>query len=103
MDEMKKSLRELRRKYPQIDNDDTVITVSEKATYVPHFLGWDLQVGGPTQGRAITKAVLALAVEAGVNARDCEKAKESFKRSGKPCFSFFYLITHKFQSKLAAG
>ena len=90
MDEVNKRLRELRRKYPQIDNDDTVITVSEKATYVPHFLGWDLQFGGAAQGRAITKAVLALAVEAGVNARDCEKVKESFKGSGKPCFSFFY-------------
>ena len=89
-DEVKKRLRELRKKYPQIDNDNTVITVSEKATYVPHFLGWDLQVGGAAQGRAITKAVLALAVEAGVNARDCEKAKENFKESRKPCFSFFY-------------
>lgn len=78
-------LKDLRKKYPQ-----AVITVSEKADYVPHFLGWDLQVGGAAQGRAITKAVLALAVENGVDAKDCANATESFKDDGKSCFSFFH-------------
>ena len=90
MDEADKRLKDLRRKYPQIDNKNAVITVSEEAIYVPHFLAWNLQVGRAAQGRAITKAVLALAVEAGVSARDCANATECFKDDGKPCFSFFY-------------
>ena len=85
VDERDKRLRDLRREYP-----NAVITVSEEGIYVPHFLGWKLEVGGSAQGRAITKAVLALAVEAGVRARDCENATECFKDDGKPCFSFFY-------------
>ena len=83
--ERDKRLNDLRKKYPQ-----AVITVSEKADYVPHFLGWDLQVSGAAQGRAITKAALALAVENGVNAKDCANATEFFKDDGKPCWSFFY-------------
>ena len=90
VDERNRRLKDLRRKYPQIDNDNAVITVSEETIYVPHFLGWMLEVGGLAQVRAITKAVLALAVEAGVRPRDCENATECFKDDGKPCFSFFY-------------
>ena len=90
VDERDRRLKDLRRKYPQIDNENAVITVSEEAIYVPHFLGWTLEFGGLAQGRAITKAVLALAVEAGVRIRDCANATECFKDDGKPCFSFFY-------------
>ena len=78
-------LKDLRRKYPTAE-----VTVSEGGTYVPHLLGWELEVGGKAQGRAITKAVLALAVKSGVRARDCSNARECFKDNGKPCFSPFY-------------
>ena len=83
--ERDKRLKDLRRKHP-----DAEVTVSEEGTYEPHLLGWTLELGGLAQGRAITKAVLALAVKAGVKARDCENARECFKDDGKPCFSPFH-------------
>ena len=88
--ELNKQLKKLGKKIPQINDDSTAITVSERAIEGPHWIGWDCEIGGPAQGRAITKIALALAVQAGARATDCEQAKEYFKEDGKACFNFFY-------------
>ena len=88
--ELAQKTKDLREKYPQVDGDGSAIRVDDRSTYVPHFLGWDLALGGPAQGRAITKTALGLAVEAGVDPASCEKAQEYFKEDGRPCFSYFY-------------
>lgn len=89
-EEAHKRLRDLRRKYPQIDDDDAEVTVTEERAYVPHFLGWELRIGESEEGRAITKAALALAVDAGIIASECEKAMKYFEDDDESCLSFFY-------------
>lgn len=88
--ELRRQIKTLRRKNPQLDNDDTLVNVRNERVHLHYLLGWTANVGGPIQGRAITKSVLALAVEAGVRPRDCEKSIEAFRENGKPCFFAFY-------------
>ena len=86
IDEANDQVKKWREKYP-----NSKITVTEKATYESYWI--DItppEIDKPAQGRAITKMALALAVESGVRATDCEKAEEYFKEDDKPCQSFFY-------------
>ena len=86
IDEANDQVKEWRKKYP-----NSKITVTEKATFGPYWIDMTPpQIDEPAQGRAITKMALALAVESGVQARDCEKAAKFFRRNDKPCWCFFY-------------
>lgn len=83
--EARRHLKHLHRKYP-----DATTTLSDKETYEPHVLGWELIVGEPAHRRAITKAALALAVEGGIVAADCEMARKCLREVGKPSCILFY-------------
>ena len=85
---LKKELRQLRKKYPQIrDEDVTIRDIAEKGG---NWIGFTAFVSGRDMGRALAKMAVALAVGSGVNPKDCEKSEEYLKKDGKPCVAYFY-------------
>ena len=87
--EMNQRLEDLKRKYPQLTSDDAVIDVSESESR-DYVLGWNLPHWTHNDGRVITKAACALAVDAGMHPQHCDKASDFIRGDGKPCFSHFY-------------
>ena len=54
------------------------------------MIGWNLPDWTHNDARVVTKAAFALAVDAGVHPRHCDKAIDFMRGDGKPCFSYFY-------------
>jgi hypothetical protein len=55
------------------------------------MIKFNLSFGGQMAGRSIVKSALALVVEAGIPAKDCEHAREYLTKSeGEACFGFYH-------------
>lgn len=89
--EAEKMLKGVKRKYPQVNLEDLLSNAEEKSYYPSDMIKFNLSFGGQMAGRSIVKSALALAVEAGVSAKDCEHAKEYLTNSeGEACFGYYY-------------
>lgn len=85
-DEAKKLIKKLKSRHP-----DAKVTVSETSEHFPGLIGFTLSPGGLTAGRSIVKSSLSIAVESGVNPKDCENARDYLlNERGEPCFGYYY-------------
>ena len=85
-DEAKKLIKKLKSRHP-----DAKVTVSETSEHFPGLIGFTLSPGGLTAGRSIVKSALAIAVESGVNPKDCENARDYLlNERGESCFGYYY-------------
>ena len=90
MNEMKKMLKGVTQKYPQINFEDTLATAKSSSYYSSDMLKFKLQIGGHKAGRSIVKSALALAVESGIPAQSCEHALDYLKNTeAEACFGYF--------------
>ena len=90
MNEAKKILKGVKRKYPQIDIDEIIPHAKKQSSYLSEPLRIPLSLGGLIAGRSIVKSAMALAVKCGAGPRDCEKAREYLLADGEPCFDYYY-------------
>ena len=91
MKEAKKMLKGVKRKYPQANLEDLVSNAEERSFYPSDMIKFNLSFGGQMAGRSIVKSALALVVEAGVSAKECEHAREYLTNSeGEACFGYYY-------------
>lgn len=91
MKEAKKILGGVKRKYPQANLEDLVSNAEESSYYLSDKIEINLSFGGKKAGRSIVKSALALVVEAGISAKDCEHAREYLMNpDGEACFGYYY-------------
>ena len=92
--ELKRILKGMRRKYPQInhlDLEEMVSTASERAYYNQDPMEIDITLGGPGSGRALVKSAIALVFDAGVDPKQCDLALDYLmNEDGEPCFGYYY-------------
>ena len=89
--EVEKMLEGIKRKYPQIDYDEVISNAKKQSLYLSDMIEFNLSLGGPKAGRSIVKSAMALAVESGVNPKDCEHAREYLlNEHGEACFGYYY-------------
>jgi HNH endonuclease len=82
-------LGRVKKRYPQVDVASLVPETNY--TYIDEPIKTDLQIGGVKSGRTIVKSCIALAIDAGVNANDCDNALEYLRNpNGFPCFGYFH-------------
>lgn len=84
-------LKDVKRKYPQLDLEAAYEKLQERTSYCPDMLKLELTLGGDNSGRSIVKSALALAVDSGVNPKSCEHAR-SYLLNGnsEACFGYYY-------------
>lgn len=97
--EVKSMLKGIKRKYPNIDINQVISSYEEHSSYISGMLKFDLSFGGQKTGRSVVKSVMALAVESGINPKDCDNAQEYLlNEHGEPCFGYYYekdLVTNR--------
>lgn len=74
--ELKAILTGLKKKYPHIDEIATLKQVTTTTFYPKDLLHISIEFNGKTAGRSVVKTALALAVQSGIAASDCEAACE---------------------------
>lgn len=91
MKEAKHMLKGVKRKYPQVELDDLISNATEKSYYPSDMIKFNLSFGGQKAGRSIVKSALALVVESGVSANQCEHAGNYLRNTdGEACFGYYY-------------
>ena len=91
MDEARKMLKGVARKYPQADIDDLLKNAKSKSEYCDEYMQFNLSLGGLDAGRSLVKSTLTLIHSAGKNPFACEKALDFLKsENAEPCFGYFY-------------
>lgn len=89
--EAKRMLQGTKRKYPEIDLNETQFDIEEQESYLSGMIKFSLTLGGPKAGRSIVKSAMALAVKSGINPKDCEHAREYLLCDhGEACFGYYY-------------
>jgi hypothetical protein len=89
--EVRKMLRGLERRYPQLDVEQAMQNATEQRSYLSEPVRETFNFGGHESGRSVVKSALALAVDSGIKAPLCEEATECLRNEGKaPCFGYFY-------------
>jgi len=88
MEEAKKMLAGVKRKYPQVDIEDLLENAQVKSSYSPDMLKFNLCFGGQSAGRSLVKSALAVAFSSGINPKTCEQALSYLKVTSKnlPCY-----------------
>jgi hypothetical protein len=82
-------LGRVKKRYPQVDLASVIPETTY--TYIDEPIKTDLPMGGEKSGRTIVKSCVALAVHAGVKAKDCDNALEYLRDpNGFPCFGYFH-------------
>ena len=82
-------LERVKKRFPHVDVD--FVVPKTNYTYLDEPIKTDLQIGGVKSGRTIVKSCVALAVSAGVKAKDCDNALEYLRKpDGFPCFGYFH-------------
>ena len=80
-----------KRKYPEIDLNETKFDIKEQESYLSGMIKFSLTFGGSKAGRSIVKSAMALAVKSGINPKDCEHAREYLLCDhGEACFGYYY-------------
>lgn len=91
LEEAKKMLAGVKRKYPQVDIDVLLENLKINSFYSPDMLKFNLCFGGQDAGRSLVKSALAVAVNSGINPKDCEQALNYLKNeNGEACFGYYY-------------
>ena len=91
MQEAKKMLKGVKRKYPQVNIDDLLENAKTKSSYCPDMLKINLSFGGQNSGRSIVKSALALAVDSGIDPKSCEHARAYLLNDdAEACFGYYY-------------
>ena len=91
MKEANRMLNGVKRKYPQVNLEELVSLSEKRSIYPSDMINFNLSFGGELAGRSIVKSALALVVEAGVSAKECEHAREYLtNQDGEACFGYFY-------------
>lgn len=89
--EARNMLKGIKRKYPKIDINQVISSYEEYSSYISGMLKFDLSFGGQKTGRSVVKSVMALAVESGVNPKECDNAQEYLlNERSEPCFGYYY-------------
>jgi len=90
IDEAKGMIKGLKKKYPQIDEDDLISQLKIVETYPEGVFHHKIQFGGAISGRSIVKSCAALAASLGIRAEDCEFATAYLRDpNGNPCFGYY--------------
>ena len=87
--ELKKMLPGLKRKYPNLDIEEVLRQATPKQQYLKEPFHISLESRGDLAGRSIVKSCLALAYQAGLDIGDCEHAKKYLLGNGGPCFGYY--------------
>lgn len=87
--ELKKMLPGWKRKYPNLDIEETLKKAIPTQEYLQEPFHISLEFGGELTGRSIIKSCLALAHQAGLGIEDCEHARKYLLGDGEPCFGFY--------------
>ena len=87
--ELRKHLRGLVRRYPQLEGVDLMSHAVASREYEPSPMGINLTFGGLVAGRSVVKSCAALAHIAGVRLDDLEQAREYLRGKGSPCFGYY--------------
>lgn len=91
MEEAKRMLAGVKRKYPQVDIGDLLKNAKVKSFYSPDMLKFNLCFGGQSAGRSLVKSALAVAVNSGIHPKICEQALNYLKdENGEACFGYYY-------------
>lgn len=90
MPEARKILTGLKGKYPAIDVEAVLQSVTSQYSYLAAPIGMNLSVGGPDGGRAIVKSAFALAVANGVSPSDCADARRYLATGTDACFGYYH-------------
>lgn len=89
IEEAKRTLASLARKYPQLDVESEIDKVRVVRRYINEPLGIPLQFGGLEAGRSVVKSLVALAAHVGIQIEELEHAKAYLLEDGDPCFGYF--------------
>ena len=93
IEEAKKIVKGVAKKYPSIDQENTLDKLVIEQRYLSSPLAINLQFGGPFAGRSMVKTALAFASECGVRHEICEKAINYLRDEEElPPFGFCYLV-----------
>lgn len=91
MEEAKRMLAGVKRKYPSADVDRMLANVQMPTSYPEGLIHHSLEFGGEVSGRSIVKSVFAMAYHAGVPPSVCHDALDYLRNpSGTPCFGYYY-------------
>lgn len=91
MEEVKRMLAGVKRKYPNVDVDRMLANVQMSTSYPDGLVHHSLEFGGEVSGRSIVKSVLAMAYHAGVPTGVCHDALDYLRNSSAtPCFGYYY-------------
>lgn len=90
IDEAKGMIKGLKKKYPQIDEDDLISQLKEVETYPEGVFHHKIQFGGAISGRSIVKSCAALAASLGIPPENCEFAVVYLRDpNANPCFGYY--------------
>lgn len=90
MEEAKKMLAGVKRKYPSVDVDQILANAQMSTSYPEGLIHHRLDFGGEISGRSIVKSVLAMAYHAGVPTSVCLDALDYLRNSSAaPCFGYY--------------
>lgn len=91
--ELRRVLKGLRRKYPQLHQEDieqVIATAKDGSYYSSDPLDIPVTFGGAEAGRSLVKAAVALVFDAGVDPGQCDLALNYLlNQDVKPCFWIF--------------
>jgi len=90
MEEAKRMLSGVKRKYPSVDVDRTLAGAQMSTMYPKGLVHHRLEFGGEVSGRSIVKSVLAMAYLVGVPTSACNDALNYLRSSSAaPCFGYY--------------
>ena len=87
--ELKKMLPGLKRKYPNLDIEEVLKKAIPTQEFLQEPFHISLESRGDLAGRSIIKSWLSLVYQAGLGIEDCEHAKEYILGNGEPCFGYY--------------
>ena len=90
IDEAKKMLVGVQRKYPDTNIEQLLANVEFSSSYPTGMVHHQLDFGGEVSGRSIVKSVLALAHYVGISANLCNDAIQYLRDpAAPPCFGYY--------------
>ena len=89
LQELKRNVDGLIRKYPQLKGVDLLQHALLKREYLADPIAIELKFGGLEVGRSVVKSCAALAYDAGVRLADLECAREYLTGREDPCFGYY--------------
>lgn len=91
IDEAKRMLAGIKRKYPNTDVDRILAEARVLSEYPKGMVHHQIELGGELSGRSIVKSALALAYRTGISVNACSDAVDYLRiPSGVPCFGYYY-------------